>query len=310
MNKKINFLIYLISFANLLIVLSCSSKKDKIIPRDEFIDLLTELHCTDAIITQKGLTGFNLKDSIPFYYNYILKKYHTTKDAFDLTMEYYSNDVHEMLAIYDEVISKINNKIPKKLSDKSIYKIFDIALEEATIKSDPDKWFGTNGIELWNKMKSTNITNEDTVNRMDFTTKLKYQSLILLKASILLYPNDSSKNLRMVLKINYIDTTSDYKEKPIADKNGRWTDYQVFLKTDSTKKTESVESFVLEFDSITGKRHVAVKNISLKQFGPNKDTSELVIKEEAVKKADPVIKKPILNKKINPLRKSRPSKID
>jgi hypothetical protein len=294
-----------------MLSLSCTKNEDeKIIPREDLVALLTELHCADAIITQKGLTGIKLKDSIPAYYGYILKKYHTSNQGFNVSIEYYSEDVHEMLSIYDEVIANINNKIPKKLSDKSIYKIFDLALEEATVKSNPDKWFGTGGRELWNKNKSTSIIGFDSVNRLDFSDKLKYQSLLMLKASIIVYPDDSSKNLRMVLKINYSDKTSESKEKQLTDKNRAWKDYQLFIKTDSTKKTESFESFVLQFDSLTGKRHISVNNITLRQYGPLRDTADLMIKENPNKPPVPNEIKKTKNQKFNLLRKQKPFKTD
>jgi len=307
MNNKIKLFFSLFLLINLLFTLSCNENIDeRIIPRDDFVDLLIELHCADAIITQKGLTGFKLKDSIPAYYDFILTKYHTSRPGFNKTIAYYSEDVHEMLSIYDAVIANITNKIPKKLSDKSIYKIFDHSLEEATVKSNPDKWFGVAGIELWNKNKSLTITGLDTVNRLDLKTKLKYQCLLMLKASYIIYPDDSSKNLRMVLKVNYSDKTYELKEKLLPEKINSWKDYQVFIRTDSTKKTESLESYALQFDSLTGKRHVSVNNITLRQYGPNKDTTGLLIKEQPDLKKDA---KKGLNQKLNPLRSKKPLKI-
>jgi hypothetical protein len=271
-----------ITFLN---IISCHSSNDeKIIPRDEFVKIITDLHYADALITNRGFEGFTIVDSVPSYYKYIMKKYNVTQKSFDYSFSHYADNMDDFLAIYDEVIKNITNKIPKKLNDKSIYNILDLALEEARIKADPAAWYGPFGRVMWSDSRTLIILNKDSLKNVEFTCKIKYPCLLLLKTELLLEPEDSSKNLRMFAKVNYKDSTFDISEKPIKVKKGKWEILQLFLKTDSTKTAKSVECNFFKTDSLKGTKHGMIKNIFLTLYPHYKDSNILKIKSPPLKK--------------------------
>jgi len=282
---------------------SCSKKDtDKIIPREEFINIVTDLHYADAIIANRGFANLQIIDSMPSYYHFVLEKYNVTQKRFDLSLSFYSENMDDFLAIYDQVIKNINNKTPKKLSSKSIYKIFDLALEDAQIRKDPAAWFGISGKVLWSDLKTYNILNKDSLKLAQFSGKLKYQCMLMLKADILVEPEDSSRNIRMFVKINYKDSTFDLKEKAIKPKDKNWDEYQLFIKTDSTKRTRNVECSVFKVDSLIGKKHVLIKAILLNQYPHNMDTTLLIKKEKPTNAKIHNIKRVVPIKKKNQLK--------
>lgn len=291
--KQVGFYLLLAAF----IWLGCKKDEYEIIPKDEFINMIVDLHQTDALMAQKGFSGLALFDSVPAYYEYIMEKYHVSREQFNNSISYYNEDLNIMLSIYDEVITRLKNKMPKKIDDQSIYKIFDIALEYAEVKNNPDKWFGIDGKELWAKPSSFSISTNDTANKADFKTKIKYHSLLMLKANVIVFNDDSAINQRMTLQINYKDSTFDKIEKKFTGKNAQWNYYQIFIKTDSLKKPESVECKIFEFDSISGRRHIMANNISLRQYSPYKDSTVLIIKNE-----------PDNRKEVKQLKKNLPKK--
>jgi hypothetical protein len=284
MNQFIYYSCLVFIYVNILLSTSCSNKYEgDLIPKDKFVKIVTELHYADAVISEKGASVIILKDSLPPYYKYVLNKYQVSRSDFDNSLKYYSDNLDDLLLIYDEVIANINNAIPKKLNQKSIYKIFDLALEAAKIKTNPGNYFGLAGIELWTGEKNLSFSNKDTTQKANFKTMLKYHCLLMLKANISIYADDSSKNLRMAIHINYKDSSSDNTEKLYTKKDGKWKEYQLFLKTDSLKIPESVDCCVFQFDSLTGNRHCLAKKISLRQFAMSRDTSDLIIKESPKK---------------------------
>jgi hypothetical protein len=288
----------------LINIFSCSTNKDeKIIPREEFVKIITDLHYADAIISVEGFTNLPTNDSLPAYYHYILDKYNITIKSFNKSLVYYSDNLDDFMAIYDEVISNIDKKIPKKLDDKSIYKIFDLALEDAKIKADPAKWIGSEGRVLWSEYNIQTISNQDSLNKTKFNNKLKYQSLLMLQLELLAYPENNSKNLRMFIKINYKDSSFDLIEKPILKKDSSWTNYQLFIKTDSTKNPKTVECNAFKYDSLIGNKYGMVKNILLKQYPINKDTTLLIKKDLPKDNKNKIKNKTTQIKKVSPTKK-------
>jgi hypothetical protein len=277
MNLFFRILRFVYPIIVILSIFSCSRQEDeRIISRDEFINIITDLHCVDAIIMNKGFTSTYLKDSAQIYTEFVLKKYNITRKSFDNSLAYYSNDLNDFLAMYDEVIKKINALIPITLNNKSIYKIIDLAIEDAKIKSDLDKYFGQDGILLWNENKGFEILEKDTAHNKVFKGKLKYQGLLLLETNVMIYPEDSSKNMRMKIKIRYKDKTFDKAEKAISGKANIWTNNHLFIRTNRLKKTDSIECYAFAYDTLIGKKHVMVKDVYLKQFGPKRDTTGIV----------------------------------
>jgi hypothetical protein len=109
-------------FVVFLIFTSCKEKKKilpQIIPRNEIIPILVDMHIADASLNILAVKQkkFNFK-SCDYYYS-VLKKYHTDKATFDRSILYYSHDIEEYNKIYDEVLKKLSI-IEGNLSNKEI----------------------------------------------------------------------------------------------------------------------------------------------------------------------------------------------
>jgi hypothetical protein len=268
----------------LLIFSSCNKKPDEqIIPKDTFKEIIKELYLADAIISGKGYEGHNIKDSVPAYYTYILNKHAVTRASFDYTYSYYTGRMDELIAIYDKILIELQAMAPIKMSEKSMYKIFDLILEESLIKANPAKWIGMEGRLLWREIELIRVINKDSLKRVQFKEKIKVPCLIMLQSEIFVEKEDSSKNLRMSIQINYKDSTFEKIDKPIK-KNNNWITYQLFATTDSTKTPKNVECQIIDADTLIGPKHVMVRNIFLKLYTFDKDTLQLKIKTPDIRK--------------------------
>ena len=95
-------------FAILLIV-SCSSGKRKTIPRDDMVDILKEIHITEAIfsVTRIRDSKFGEYDSLDIYDSIVISHGYTPA-MYDSTIKYYSYHIEEFEKLYDEVIEELN----------------------------------------------------------------------------------------------------------------------------------------------------------------------------------------------------------
>jgi hypothetical protein len=105
-----------------LLFTACNRTPKNIIPRQEFIDLLIDLHLYDAIATDYSLKAqMNDVDSLMLYSS-LFKKHHTDRTKFDATMNWYSGNPDEFAKIYDEVFGKLDKQ---NESLEKILKLFD-----------------------------------------------------------------------------------------------------------------------------------------------------------------------------------------
>jgi|GEM_PF-534785 len=103
-----------------LTFIGCSSLKreNEILPKDDFINILVDLHMLDAYTTDystKKMTG--VIDSLTVYTS-LFEKYNTNKKVFDSTLSWYTLHPKKLSEVYDEVFGKIN-RINQDLKDKS-----------------------------------------------------------------------------------------------------------------------------------------------------------------------------------------------
>lgn len=99
---------YLI-LAFVVLLTSCSNTEERI-PKEEFIDLLIDLHVFDAISMD-----FNIKsqlselDSLTLHAS-ILEKHNTTKENFENTMKWYTENPDLLAEVYNEVFGTIDKR--------------------------------------------------------------------------------------------------------------------------------------------------------------------------------------------------------
>ena len=103
---------YLISFFAVLILLpgiGCNNNQKKhVIPKDDFVDILVDIHLLDGIMRQPNFKNSLTKNDTTNYYDAILRTHNYTREQFDSTIEYYSKDIREFDNIYQDVLSNLN----------------------------------------------------------------------------------------------------------------------------------------------------------------------------------------------------------
>lgn len=99
-------LIILIAFT--VSAISCKKKNEYIIPRDEFIELMVDVHILDGIMGEtKERKKFAKLDSVD-YYTALLNDYGYTRKQLDSSITYYSKDLRRFDKIYQEILSRLN----------------------------------------------------------------------------------------------------------------------------------------------------------------------------------------------------------
>lgn len=94
-----------------ILLISCNAKEDvpkHVIPKDEMIDIILDIHLTDGLFTiTKVRRDFTKNDSLN-YYNEIFQNYGYTRADFDTSVYYYSKKINEYDKIYEEVLNRLN----------------------------------------------------------------------------------------------------------------------------------------------------------------------------------------------------------
>jgi hypothetical protein len=258
-------------------LVSCNkSNEAKLVEKEALINILTDLHIADALFADKGLYDGKLKDSTKSYYNYILKKYDISRADFEHSLDYYSGNPKEYLLIYDEIIARINNRMPKRLYEKSFYRLFEICLKEAEILTDLEKYYGKNGKEIWMGRRTAKLPRDTTSLKFIVEKESNYQSLIAFMFDVKITPKDSSENLRAELEVTYDDSTNFIDTIFInTNKKKKWESYKLIVTTDSLKDPKMITARLFEQNNHKNVPKLDVRRISLRLYAPDKDTSDL-----------------------------------
>ncbi|NPA68169.1 MAG: hypothetical protein GXO50_06130, partial [Chlorobi bacterium] len=164
----------------------------------------------------------------------------------------------EYIEIYDSVESYFN-KIEKELSIKA-NKDKQEELKRKKLKK-------TN---LWKMKKEWALPEDGKKNTVNFKIITSKQGKYSLSAKIKIYPDDLSKNPKMTITANYSDGTKDTKYEKITEKDGKFHNYEVYIKTNIHKKLNYISGKVLDHDKNSGTKHAHIKDISLKITNNNK----------------------------------------
>lgn len=101
---RIVFVLFIAS----LFLASCENEEKKgLIPEEQFIDVLVDVHLADGTLTVLGYKV--VKDSIKIekYYNYTFSKHNITRADFQNTLNYYSGNSEELALMYEKVIERL-----------------------------------------------------------------------------------------------------------------------------------------------------------------------------------------------------------
>ena len=104
-----NYFIILIS-SILILVSSCKEKQNYLIPQDEMIDVLVDIHIADGVLNTASFSYEDEQLRPENYYKNVLEKHHLTRLEFDSALSQYTQDRKNYLKMYDKVIEKIRTK--------------------------------------------------------------------------------------------------------------------------------------------------------------------------------------------------------
>lgn len=91
----------------MVIAFACQNEK-KVIPRDELVPVLVEIHLLDGAIRHtRYRDDVKMPDSIDEY-EYVLEKHGYTQAQFDSSMNYYSRYPRRFEQVYQEVLARLN----------------------------------------------------------------------------------------------------------------------------------------------------------------------------------------------------------
>ncbi len=168
---------HLLIIAQVLLSLSCTHKADeaKIMSKDDFVDILVDIHIFDAYATEHSISEYISDiDSLSLYAS-IFHKYHTNAASFQATMDFYSSQPEQLGKIYDEVFGRIN-RMNQELTD------------QMNLFSGPDL------ITLSNIHKYYLIRGDTASYPNPFIVPVKEPGKILVTAQVRLLPDDKSED--------------------------------------------------------------------------------------------------------------------
>src|SRR6056297_435546 len=106
----VRILILYIALGLLLIGCSKKSKEEKLLPEDELVHLLADMHVTDALMMRTVNRGMIKSREVDNYYKGVLEKYNISRSEFDSIYHYYSQDYARLEKIYDRVLVEIKKR--------------------------------------------------------------------------------------------------------------------------------------------------------------------------------------------------------
>jgi len=169
-------------FISLLLFSSCKNKNEKpdFISEDKFINMLIDIHITDANMSENNIyrSGNNYRPS--YYYNSIYSKYNIDNKQFDSIIGYYTSNLKQLEFIYEQVIDSLN-KLETKLK-------IDLAQQKQILDT----------VNLWDrKILPVKILTKDSLNKDTLSYIIpinNIKGLYTIKAKYKLFNDDSSEN--------------------------------------------------------------------------------------------------------------------
>ncbi len=255
---------HIILLGFLLFSIACHSGNapEGVIPKNEFITILTEVHIADAVLTEKGLYDRKLKDSTESYYNYIFVKYNINRAKFDKSLQYYGKNTEEFEQMYHQVIYNLKQKSAQFLINKSVFNIPAIVLEN--LEEQNKLLDSKKQSQLWTLKRSWSLPEDGKLNIIKFERKLApVQAEYVLSADYIVYEDDSTNELTMLIYLYYKDGSHNtFKNKSFV-KDGKWHKYTLKAITDNRKTPNRIICKMADHRPGTKSKHLNIKNISL-----------------------------------------------
>ena len=86
---------------------------DSVIPRDEMIHVLVDVHLTEASLILQRNRGGNIPLLTQNYYQWLCGKYHMSHKRFRDNLTYYKMDTKNFSKMYQEVVKNLTDQAKK-----------------------------------------------------------------------------------------------------------------------------------------------------------------------------------------------------
>jgi len=167
-------------FFSLILLASC---KNNIIPKKDFILILTDIHLAKSYFSSEGIHHARWLDTIP-YNRHIVKRYGYNWAQFDSTLSWYCSRPRKFQDVYEAVMVNLN-ELDRMVSEEL----------------DPPS-------ELWFGKKDFYLPANKGQDSVPANVLLKGVGSYVLSAKIRLYPQDESIDPRIALYLWRSDTTA------------------------------------------------------------------------------------------------------
>lgn len=108
---------HLFSAFFLLLFLGCSHQKpipeekvrrpDTLIPREQMIRVITDIHLAEAAIASLKNKGLQTQYLTEDYFNAVFGKYKISKETYTSNFNFYKNDQEDFLKMYEKVVRNL-----------------------------------------------------------------------------------------------------------------------------------------------------------------------------------------------------------
>jgi hypothetical protein len=167
----------------LFLSVSLASCRNQIIPKKDFILILTDIHLSKSYFTAEGIPHARWKDTIP-YNHHIVERYGYKFAQFDSTISWYCAHPRKYQDVYEAVMVNLN-ELDKAVSEE--------------LDPPSELWFGKRDFYL------PVDTDQDSI---PANVLLKGNGSYVLSAKIRVYPQDGSLEPRINLYLWRSDTTA------------------------------------------------------------------------------------------------------
>ena len=84
---------------------------DNIIPKDKMVEIIVDAQFVESALKVHKRKREDMVAYTDHYYNYIFEKHNITKEEFEESLEYYSENIAELDRIYADVINILSRKL-------------------------------------------------------------------------------------------------------------------------------------------------------------------------------------------------------
>ncbi len=258
----------LLILGTMLLLFACNKKNSYVIPQDQMVDILVDIHLTEGIITDNVDAFFKNEDKYTAYKT-IYKKYGIDEMRFDSSLTYYSKETHLFVQIYDSVITHLM-KIETDVQTGKYFQPNLLKVDSLIQKSFPQDSLLKDSIfnEFWNLPRSFSISADGGIDqfvfRIDVDTSYGFE--YRLYTDIEIHPTDSCENPQIKVEMEYRDSTKSNVALELLVDSMIHT-YALVLKIDSGKTPKTLKGTLYEDTVCLVDKSLEIKNIRMYEIG-------------------------------------------